>query len=47
MEGAERLIATATALQREILSDYIDEVVTPTNLFNDVLRDVVSHDSPR
>jgi hypothetical protein len=45
VEGAERFVAAATALQRKVLSDHIDDVVAPTNLFNKVLRDVFSHAS--
>jgi hypothetical protein len=43
VEGAQRLVIPATALQREVLSDHLDDVVAPTNLFDDVLRDMVSH----
>jgi hypothetical protein len=45
VEGAERLIVSSTTLQRKILRDDIDDVTTPTNLFENILRDMLSHDS--
>jgi hypothetical protein len=45
MEGAQRFVIPTAAFQREILSDHLNDVVAPTNLFNNVLRDMVSHKS--
>jgi hypothetical protein len=43
MERAQCLVVPTTPLERKVLSNHLGDVVAPTNLFNAVLRDMVSH----
>ena len=45
MEGAEGFEISTAALEREVLRDDIDDVAASTNLLDDFLRDMFSHDS--